>query len=81
MPERQESSPVEERPVFVKLQQYREAMASIEILKQKLKEAEYILGKLEEIRTQEQVELTNCQNNLNKIKEKLIEIDKKLFEV
>ena len=70
----------EDKPVFVKLEKYREAMASVEILKQKIKETEYILGKLEEIRTQEQTELETCQSNLDQIKERLIEIDKKLFE-
>lgn len=78
---RQEQSQVEERPVFVKIQQYREAMSSIETLRQKLKEVENILDKLSQLRSQEQVEITNCQSNINKIKEKLIEVDKKLFEV
>ena len=72
---------VQEKPVFVKIERYREAMAEIDVLKQKLKETEYILDKLEDIRTQEQVELSNCHSNVNKIKEKLIEIDKKLFEI
>ncbi len=72
---------VQEKPVFVKIERYREAMAEIDNLKQKLKETEYVLDKLEDIRTQEQVELSNCHNNVNKIKEKLLEIDKKLFEV
>ena len=72
---------VQEKPVFVKIERYREAMAEVDNLKQKLKETEYILDKLEDIRTQEQVELSNCHNNVNKIKEKLLEIDKKLFEV
>lgn len=71
----------EERPVFVKIKQYREAMESIEMLKQKLREIEFILEKLGEIRNHEQEELKNCQENVNKIKEKLIEVDKKLFEV
>lgn len=72
---------VEEKPVFVKIQQYREAMAGIEGLKQKLKETEYLLAKLEEIRSHEQAELASCQENLNRIKAQLVEIDKKLFEV
>ena len=71
----------EDRPIFVRIQQYREAMASIEILRERIKEVEYLLDKIDEIRAQEQVELKTCYANLNKIKEKLIEIDKKLFEV
>ena len=71
----------EEKPVFVKLEDYREVIANIEILKQKIKETEYLIDRIEEMRAQEQVELENCQGNLNKLKEKLIAIDKKLFEV
>jgi len=79
--ERRERPPVaEEKPVFVKLEQYRDALANIEVLKQKIKETEYLLEKIEEVRAQEQVELSTCHDNLNKLKEKLLAIDKKLFE-
>ncbi len=71
----------DERPVFVKIEQYREAIQNLDVLKQKLKETESIVSRLEELRAQEQMELSNAQNNLNKIKEKLLEVDKKLFEV
>ncbi len=81
LPEPEAANVAEDKPVFVKIQQYREAMASIELLKQKAQDVEFVLGKIEELRAQEQVELNNCQNDLNKIKEKLIGIDKKLFEV
>lgn len=76
-----EAARMEDKPVFVKIQQYREAMAGIELLKQKIQDIEFIIGKIEELRAQEQVELQNCQSNLDKIKEKLIAIDKRLFEV
>ena len=78
---RPEEARVEEKPVFVRLQQYREAMSSIELLKQKIQDVEFIIGKIEELRAQEQIELNSCQNTLNRVKEKLITIDKKLFEV
>jgi hypothetical protein len=71
----------DDRPVFVKLEQYRDVVSNIEILKQKIKETEYLLERIEELRGQEQAELDNCQGTLNKLKEKLIAIDKKLFEV
>jgi len=77
----QQQRPAEERPVFVKLEQYREVVANLDVLKQKIKETEYFIDRIEELRAQEQVELENCQSNLNKLKEKLLAIDKKLFEV
>ncbi len=81
MQEQRSVIPAEERPVFVKLEEYREVINNIEILKQKVKETEYFIEKIEELRGQEQSELQNCHANINKLKEKLIAIDKKLFEV
>jgi len=72
---------LDERPVFVQIDDYKDAMNSIEVLKQKVREVEYILDKLNEIKSQEQLEMSNCETSLNKIKERLIEIDKKLFEI
>lgn len=81
MPRPSELQRPEEKPVFVKIEQYKEAMQSIQQLKQKLKEIEGSLQRLESIRSQEQNELKACQDNLNKLKERLIAIDKRLFEV
>lgn len=69
-----------ERPMFVKIQEYREAMASIDVLKQKIRETESLLERIEQIRTQEQNEMTSFRDNLNKMKEKLMSVDKRLFE-
>ena len=80
-PEQVQQQVNQEKPVFVKIEQYREVMMSIEVLKQKLKEVGSIIERLSQIRAQEQSEITSCQDNIDKIKEKLIDIDKKLFEV
>lgn len=77
----QRMTTAEEKPVFVKLEEYRDVINNIEVLKQKIKETEYFIDKIEELRAQEQQELQNCHANINKLKEKLIAIDKKLFEV
>ena len=69
------------RPVFVQIDDYKDAMNNIEVLKQKIREVEYILDRLNEIKSQEQLEISNCETSLSKIKEKLISIDKKLFEI
>ena len=69
------------RPVFVQIDDYKDAMNNIEILKQKIREVEYILDRLNELKSQEQLEISNCETSLNKIKEKLVGIDKKLFEI
>jgi hypothetical protein len=56
-------------------------MNNIEVLKQKIREVEYMLDRLNEIKSEEQLEISNCETSLNKIKESLIGIDKKLFEL
>ncbi len=72
---------VDNRPVFVQIDDYKEAMNNIEVLKQKIREVEYTLDRLNEIKSQEQLELSNCETALSKIKEKLVGVDKKLFEI
>ena len=72
---------VEDKPLFVKIGQYREAMSHLELLKQKIKEAESALAKIEDLRAKEQAEIANANSMLATIKDKLIVIDKKLFEV
>jgi len=72
---------IEDKPLFIKIGQYREAMSNLELLKQKVKEAEAALAKLEDLRTKEATEITNAHTMLATVKEKLLAIDKKLFEV
>src|SRR3989344_3909031 len=72
---------VEDKPLFIKIGQYREAMSHLELLKQKIKDAESALAKLEELRTKEQTEITNAHTMLATVKDKLLAIDKQLFEV
>lgn len=70
-----------ERPLFIKVEEYREAMGNIENLKKTLKETEELLDKIESIRMAEEEELKRCQSNVDAIKEQLLFIDKRLFEV
>jgi hypothetical protein len=78
-----QSSPasIEEKPLFVKIDRYKEALSSINDIKNKLKEIESILSKLEEIKNVEDKELTTWRDNIDIIKEKLISVDKRLFEI
>ena len=70
-----------EKPIFVKIEQYREALDSIDAIKTKVHEAEELLSRLDQLRSQEDKELQNWHDNVNRIKDKLISVDKKLFEV
>lgn len=75
------SSSIEEKPLFVKIDRYKEALSSINDIKNKLKEIESILSKLEEIKSEEDKELATWRDNIDTIKEKLISVDKRLFEI
>ena len=72
---------VEEKLLFIKIGQYREAMSHLELLKQKIKDAENALAKLEDLRAKEQTEITNAHTLLATVKDKLLAIDKQLFDV
>ncbi len=71
----------EEKPLFVRIDAYKEVMHSLHALKAKLEDAEQLFRALEEIKAQEQDKLDEWKKDLQNIKEKLISIDKDLFEV
>lgn len=71
----------DEKPLFIKLEKYREALAVLETLKAKIHELDEDLQKIEEVRAQEQAQLQSAKEGLTKVKESLLNVDKQLFEV
>src|SRR3989344_4737773 len=65
-----------ERPLFIKIDEYRDALGNIESLKKAVRDTEDLLEKVESIRLAEQEELKKCHENLEAIKEQLLFIDK-----
>ncbi len=72
---------VGDKPVFVKLENYREALSTIDALKNKIKEMDDLLQKIEGVRAQEQQQLQSAKEGLARVKESLLSVDKQLFEV
>ena len=70
-----------ERPLFVKLEKYKQAVNDIEHVKNRLREAEHLLDEVDRIRMEENRELEEWRAEINRLKEKLLDIDKRLFEV
>ncbi|MDO8556070.1 MAG: hypothetical protein Q7R96_02760 [Nanoarchaeota archaeon] len=70
-----------EKPLFIKDDDYREAMGNIEALKRTLQDTEALLEKLDAIRLAEEEELKKAHANVESIKEQLLFVDKRLFEV
>jgi hypothetical protein len=73
-------SPAGDKPIFVKLESYKEAMENIDKIKGLCNEADSLLDKIHKIRTEEDRELENWHRDLDKVKDKLLTVDKKLFE-
>ena len=70
----------EEKPVFVKIDKYRESVKTINSIKSKLEEADNLLKNLMRLRQDEERELDEWQNTLNEIRQRLLKVDKDLFE-
>jgi hypothetical protein len=70
----------EEKPLFVKIEKYRDVVETLKKLKARLNEADSILNKLTSLREEEDRELTIWQGDLEKIRSQLMEIDRNLFE-
>ena len=68
-----------EQPIFVKIEKYREAVMNLEMIKKKLQETSNLLEKIKETRAKEEEELNIWVEEINTIKEKIENIDKKLF--
>lgn len=71
----------EEKPLFVKIEKYREVMSTLGEIKGKLKDAGDILMELNRIKEQEDKEIVDWHNDLENIKAKLLSIDRALFEL
>ncbi len=71
----------EEKAIFVKVEKYKEAIDTLEIIKEKLKTAQAVLNELRELKSKEEAELEEWQNTINDIKSKLTLVDNNLFEV
>lgn len=71
----------EEKAIFVQIDKYKQAIDTLEIIKEKLKTSQTILNELNELKKQEEAELTEWQNNIQEIKERLNIVDNNLFEI
>ena len=74
-----EERKVSSGPVFVKIDKFKEAVTNFEVIKKKLQESSMLLEKIKETRAKEDEELNEWATELNTLKEKLLQIDKKIF--
>lgn len=72
---------MEDKAIFVQIDKYKEAIDTLEMIKEKLKTSQTILNELNELKRQEDAEFAEWQSNIEEIKEKLSVVDNNLFEV
>ena len=72
--------PAGDKPIFVKIENYKDAMESIQKIKGLCQDADGLLDEIHKIRSDESRELEKWSSDLEKIKEKLLNVDRRLFE-
>ncbi len=69
-----------ETNVFIKLDEYNDLLDIIALINEKIKEARAVLGKIYELKSQEDSELEAWKSSLDEVERKLRYIDNALFE-
>jgi glutamate synthase domain-containing protein 2 len=71
---------VKDNTLFVKIDKYQESMRTLNLIKESLMSTEHILNKLQQIKSQEDNEIQQWHEQIKRIKQKIVFIDKNLFE-
>lgn len=81
MEEEEEVEQIKDKPLFIKIEKYENAMRDMEEIQNRIKDATQILNNLRQIKSEEDSEIKKWEDDLLSIKNKLIKIDKNLFGV
>ncbi len=68
-------------PIYVRLEEYRKAVKNIAMIRDKLDNAEELLTEILQIKKEEDDQISAWHKEITEIKNKLMEVDKDLFEV
>ncbi|MFH1511345.1 MAG: hypothetical protein ABIF10_06645 [Candidatus Woesearchaeota archaeon] len=69
-----------EMPIFVKIDEYKEILEVMDLLKNRIAETKVVMGRLNEVKNAEDSELEQWKAQLDEIERKVTFIDKTLFE-
>ncbi|NOZ81395.1 MAG: hypothetical protein GXP63_07025 [DPANN group archaeon] len=67
-------------PVFVKIEEFKEILASLNAIKDKLNQASQVLTDINDLKTKEDTELESWKESLNQVSDKVNAMDAVLFE-
>ncbi len=69
------------RPLFVQIDRYKEVMHSVDAVKSKLDDLDKLLSEFERLKEEEDGKIEDWKKDLQNIKNKLLSVDRELFEV
>jgi hypothetical protein len=69
-----------EMPVFVKIEEYKDVLDVLELIKNKIVQAKDVLEKINELKNEEDVELDLWKTSLHEIERRVDELDETLLE-
>ncbi|MFH0979092.1 MAG: hypothetical protein V1837_07375 [Candidatus Woesearchaeota archaeon] len=69
-----------EMPIFVRIDEYKDILDLMGLLKTKIAETRSVMGRLSEIKNEEDATLEQWKTQLDEIERKISYIDKTLFE-
>lgn len=67
-------------PIYVKIDEYKDVLDIMNVIKTKIEDAKETLGKVNELKNEEDAELELWQTGLDEIERKVEFVDKTLFE-
>jgi len=71
---------MEDAPIYVRIEEYRDVLDIINMIKSKMAEARETLQKIKESQNEEDSEVAKCDESLDVIERKIDFIDRSLFE-
>jgi hypothetical protein len=71
---------MERKPLFVKIDDYKDVIDIMTLIKKKINDAKSILVSINDIKAQEDSEIEQWNNKIEDIEKKIEYIDKNLFE-
>jgi predicted S18 family serine protease len=69
-----------EMPVFVKIDDYKEVLDIIELMKNKIEQAKSLIARINELKNDEDSELEAWKTNIAEIEQKVENVDNSLLE-
>ncbi len=71
---------MDNKPMFIKVEEYKEVKQMIDLLKGKLKEAKQVLGDIEELKKQEEQQTIQWRSELDEVEQRVELMDTILLD-